>query len=55
MILVWLILLPLIGGALAWLLSRWARGMARWMALLALLLQFALALALWLRFRGAMR
>jgi len=53
--LVCLMLLPIIGGVLAWLLSRWNRAAAHWVALLAMLLQFALALGLWIHFRAAMR
>ena len=54
MILVWLILLPLLGGVLSWLLSLRSLRAARWTALLAMLLQFALAIGLWVRYQGAM-
>ena len=38
MILIWLILLPLLGGLLSWLVSRWSNLAARWVALLAVTL-----------------
>lgn len=53
MILVWLILVPLIAGVLAWAAVRWSAAAARWIALLAVLLDFALALSLWVRSAGA--
>jgi NADH-quinone oxidoreductase subunit M len=45
MILPWLILVPVGGGLLAWLLSRLGDGWARWISLTALILQLGLALA----------
>jgi NADH-quinone oxidoreductase subunit M len=47
MILAVLILLPLIGGLLAWGVGRQHPAAARWIALAAMLLDFALALDLW--------
>lgn len=48
MILAWLILILLIGGLLSWLAARWNVLLARWVALVAVLLDFLLALRLWL-------
>jgi NADH-quinone oxidoreductase subunit M len=45
MILPWLILVPVGGGLLAWILSRLDDGWARWVSLTALILQLGLALA----------
>lgn len=50
MILTYLILIPAIGGVLAWIASRWSVLAARWIALIAMALDFALALSLWVRF-----
>ncbi len=47
MILAWLILIPVIGGVLAWPLGRVSPLWARWVSLLAMLLDLALALAIW--------
>ena len=43
MILIWFILLPLIGGAVAWLSERLDPALPRWIALIALFLTFGLA------------
>ena len=48
MILLWLILIPLIAGVLAWAAARWSASAARWIALIAVLTDFALALSLWI-------
>jgi len=48
MMLACLILIPLIAGALAWAAARWSASAARWIALLAMLADFALALSLWI-------
>lgn len=53
MILLWLILIPLIAGVLAWAAARWNATAARWIALIAILIDFALTLALWVRNSGA--
>jgi NADH-quinone oxidoreductase subunit M len=45
--LVWFILLPLIGGILAWLAGRRNSGAARWISVLALAADLALLAALW--------
>lgn len=50
MILTWLILIPVIGGVLAWLAARWNALAARWIALGAMALEFVLAVALWVRY-----
>lgn len=47
MILVWLIVIPLIGGILAWIAERWSTNATRWVALLTTTAQFVLALILW--------
>ncbi|MBZ5585586.1 MAG: NADH-quinone oxidoreductase subunit M [Acidobacteriia bacterium] len=47
MILLWLLLIPLIAGALAGGAARWSATAARWIALVATLLDFALTLSLW--------
>ena len=48
MILLWLILIPLIAGVLAWAAARWSASAARWIALIAVLIDFVLALSLWI-------
>jgi NADH-quinone oxidoreductase subunit M len=53
MILLWLILIPLIAGGLAWIVARWSSTGTRWIALLATLIDFALSLGLWVRSAGA--
>jgi NADH-quinone oxidoreductase subunit M len=52
MILVWILALPLVGGAAAWALGRLPRrgaSLARWTALLTLVVDLGLALSLWAR------
>jgi len=53
MILAWLILVPLIAGVLAWTSDRWSHTWPRWIALVGIGGDFALALALWIRTRSA--
>ena len=48
MILLWLILIPLIAGVLAWMVARWSASATRWIALIAVLIDFVLALSLWI-------
>ena len=48
MILLWLILIPLIAGVLAWAGARWSASATRWIALIAVLIDFVLALSLWI-------
>jgi NADH-quinone oxidoreductase subunit M len=47
MILVWLIIIPFVGGLLAWLLSRWDNRWSRWVSLAALAVNLILLLTLW--------
>ena len=47
MVLVWLILIPFIGGLLSWQSERWSRGIPRWIALLTMLLSLVISLYLW--------
>ncbi len=47
MTLLWLLLLPFIGGLLCWLLERFGVGLVRWIALLTMLAVVALAANLW--------
>ncbi len=53
MILLWFIVILLAGGVLAWLAARWNANAARAIALAAILLDFALGLAVWVRAVGA--
>jgi len=55
MILVWLILIPFIGGLLSWLVARWNVTAARWIALAAMFLQLALAVGIWITNWGAIK
>jgi NADH-quinone oxidoreductase subunit M len=55
MILLWLILILLIAGALAWLAARWSPTAARWISLGAVALDLALTLGLWARHSGGVR
>jgi NADH-quinone oxidoreductase subunit M len=50
MILVWLIIIPFVGGLLAWLVSRWDNRWSRWVSLAALAINLALVLALWAQY-----
>jgi NADH-quinone oxidoreductase subunit M len=47
MILGVLILIPLVGGVLAWVVGRWSSRWPRWIALVVMLLDLALTLDLW--------
>ncbi|MFT3930349.1 MAG: NADH-quinone oxidoreductase subunit M [Spongiibacteraceae bacterium] len=47
MILIWLILIPLIGGLLCWQGERLSLGVPRWIALLTMLITLGLAVQLW--------
>src|SRR5262245_37872714 len=55
MILAWLIVILLVGGLLAWLLSRWSPLWPRYISLLALGADSILALVLWVRHFGRAR
>lgn len=50
MILVWLIVIPLAAGVLAWIAARWSGVAARWTSLGATALCFILSLVLWYRY-----
>lgn len=45
MLLVWLIIIPFIGGVLAWFLARWNNKLTRWISLIALTLDLVLVVA----------
>lgn len=47
MTLIWLILIPFLGGLLAWQGERFGAGVPRWIALISMTLVFALGLQLW--------
>ena len=49
MILVWLIVIPLVAGILAWLTARWSTQGPRWISLAAAALDLMLVLAMWIR------
>lgn len=49
MILLWLLVILLVAGVLAWAGARWSRALARWIALSGVSLDFALGLWLWAR------
>ena len=48
MMLVWIVLIPLVFGLLAWIASRWDARLSRWIALLAMAALLVLLLGLWL-------
>jgi NADH-quinone oxidoreductase subunit M len=50
MILLWLIVILLVGGALAWLAARWSALASRWISLAAVGADFVLTLSLWARY-----
>ncbi len=50
MILLWLIVIPLIAGVLAWFAGRWSALAARWISLIAASVDFVLGLILWSRY-----
>ena len=49
MILVWLIVILLVAGILAWWTARWSTQLPRWISLVGASIDFILALALWAR------
>ncbi|MBU6481891.1 MAG: NADH-quinone oxidoreductase subunit M [Nitrospirae bacterium] len=49
MMLVWLIVIPLVAGMLAWLTARWSTQLPRWISLAAAVLDLVLTLVLWMR------
>lgn len=52
MILAWMISILLIGGLLCWLAAQWNIAIVKWIALLALLINFILICSLWLQYQG---
>lgn len=52
MILAWLILIPAVGGLLAWFLDRWSSRWPRWVSLIALAIDLFLVLGLWVQHFG---
>ena len=52
MILVWLIVILLVAGLLAWLTARWSTTLPRWISLLGASLDLVLTLVLWARHLG---
>jgi NADH-quinone oxidoreductase subunit M len=49
MILAWMISILLIGGLLCWLVAKWNIALVKWIALLAVLIDFVLICSIWLR------
>jgi NADH-quinone oxidoreductase subunit M len=49
MILVWFIVILMAGGILAWVSEQWVAGLSRWISLVATLINFILALVLWIQ------
>lgn len=49
MMLVWLMVIPLVAGILAWLTACWSTQLPRWISLAAAALDFVLSLAMWIR------
>lgn len=52
MILAWMISILLIGGMLCWLVAQWNSVLVKWIALLAVLIDFILICNLWLQYYG---
>lgn len=50
MILLWLILIPMAGGLLAWLVDRWSSLLTRWISLGALIITFIMSIYLWIQY-----
>lgn len=46
-VLVWLMLIPFLGGCASWAVERWSLALPRWIALFSMLLMLLLALSLW--------
>jgi NADH-quinone oxidoreductase subunit M len=49
MILVWFIIILMAGGILAWISEQWQAGLSRWISLAATLINFILAVMLWIQ------
>jgi NADH-quinone oxidoreductase subunit M len=54
MILVWLIAILLIGGALAWVAAKVSRQLAKWISLVAVVLDFIIALSIWITYNPSL-
>jgi NADH-quinone oxidoreductase subunit M len=54
MILTWLVILPALGGLLAWIVSRWSTLAARWISLLACAAVFVISVGIWVSSPGAL-
>ena len=52
MILAWMISILLIGGLLCWFIAKWNTAMAKWIALLVVIIDLILVLAIWLQERS---
>jgi NADH-quinone oxidoreductase subunit M len=52
-ILAWLIAVPFVAGLLAWISGRWGDTWSRWIALIGITVDMAIAVALWVRSWGA--
>ncbi len=48
MILIWLILVPIIGGFLAWFVARWSHDAARWISLISLFIDLTIVVVIWI-------
>ena len=48
MILLWFILILMAGGLIAWIVAQWSKVLCRWISLLALLINFVIAVIMWL-------
>jgi NADH-quinone oxidoreductase subunit M len=47
MILAWLIIILMGGGLIAWIAERWSKDFSRWISLVALLIDFTIAITIW--------
>jgi len=54
MILAWIICILLIAGLLSWITSRWNSQVGKWIALVAVIIDFIIVANLWLRNRGSL-
>jgi NADH-quinone oxidoreductase subunit M len=52
MTLIWLILVPLIGGLLAWFFARWSDRWPRWVSLISVCIDLVLVYSLWVGHKG---
>ncbi len=49
MILAWMIIILMLAGFLSWLVSKWNQYLSKWIALVALIIDFAISLNLWMQ------